>query len=927
MKLPGWENSNRLQFSIDKSDVIEDINLLPFIFRLGTDSGNNLIDTTFIFDFLTVGGSSFGSRKKVAFSQLIGGEEVQLFAELDFWDSVLKKAIFWIKPIELSYKHINVFYFYYDSSKLPNENYISDAGQSAMRLMMPLSSQGTYDKTQVFPFSLVKIANLYKIWYLGKDATVSQTRRILYCESTDLVNFSNYRVAISLTHTFDTGTHGKGTVLFISGIYKMWFCGNTNATSTVGYKIGYCTSSDGLNWGSFTQCTGLNISGVTDATQEDCSVIYDGTKYKIWFKTSIAGHGIYKIYYAESVNGIAWTNVTKVLEASMLTFTDVASVFFCNTFYKNNKYVMWFTLSDTGNSGMFVCDSLDGISFSNFSSFLDTGVEGEYDLDGYQGLALLDDSDKYIFIYGAPKNSNYNYNLLIADSTNYYRPLTPSQYVWEDLFTSVNHFNPNYGFKNSVSMTNSSVTISETVSSTKSAIGAYALNFNSSTSFANLGGSYRNTLPNFSQCIINARLISGNSIIYKGTYSYMSYFLYYQQQAPVFRSNYNDNFDGVDDSLPDTYLWQITTGNSRIYNNSLKYSSGLTEEITSNFYIGSNFDISFSFTIDDCSLTSSWSFGVKLVSEPHLTLDYVVRIYKNPSNSICYIECTRMNKNTYTVYGTTTYTTYAEDIYSGSFRIYKLTNDLKVTCTINNDFSYSFNPLFNTLTEDAIYRVLFFKKDTIVRDTTKFYITDFTTLTNNTFINLRNSDKNNSLALDYRCGDITYSHAPITYALNTDWEVYSFGLSNNNYLNVFLGDMSNGFVYSDNVDVLKASSKSTILGGETNSMLGAYSEIFFTKNFFSPSMLSFLNLSLKDSLIKIGTNYVRGYTTIYGVPFQTKLLVYDEDTGDLIGGATSSHSNGFYYTEVPFVENCFIIGIGNDSYNHFILDKVTLQAL
>lgn len=88
--------------------------------------------------------------------------------------------------------------------------------------------------------------------------------------------------------------------------YKIWFEGRNGSVSTTIYA----TSVDGLNWTGFTPCTGLTPS-FGQIRVADPTVILEDNTYKMWFeaiKNTFSGKdGPGVIGYAESTDGITWT--------------------------------------------------------------------------------------------------------------------------------------------------------------------------------------------------------------------------------------------------------------------------------------------------------------------------------------------------------------------------------------------------------------------------------------------------------------------------------------------------------------------------------------------------------------------------------------------------------------------------------------------
>ncbi len=94
--------------------------------------------------------------------------------------------------------------------------------------------------------------------------------------------------------------------------YKMWFEGRSGGGGTTS-KIVYCESGNGINWTNFTVCNGLNPgTNVSFGSRvADPTVILDqnpaGDMYRMWFEAvDETGDGSSRIGYAESLGGTTW---------------------------------------------------------------------------------------------------------------------------------------------------------------------------------------------------------------------------------------------------------------------------------------------------------------------------------------------------------------------------------------------------------------------------------------------------------------------------------------------------------------------------------------------------------------------------------------------------------------------------------------------
>jgi hypothetical protein len=150
--------------------------------------------------------------------------------------------------------------------------------------------------------------------------------------------------------------------------YKMWFEGRSGANGATS-SIVYCESGDGENWTNFTVCTGLapgtNVSFGT-RVGDPCVVLDQsngGDRFQMWFEAiDEAGTGASQIGYADSADGVAWivrdagvgtsAGAVAVFVATMggpFTAFSVGSptVVLIEDFNDNNlAYHLWYTAGD-----------------------------------------------------------------------------------------------------------------------------------------------------------------------------------------------------------------------------------------------------------------------------------------------------------------------------------------------------------------------------------------------------------------------------------------------------------------------------------------------------------------------------------------------------------------------------------------------------
>ena len=195
MAILGWENSERIQFTIDTTG--QDIECVPFPFKISSSVGATNYNNTFIIDKLTTLNNSIANRKKVMFTQICDGEEQPLYAELDTWDHFNRKALFWVRPKTFYNNNINIFYLYFDKTQDDNVSYIAETNIVPISLFMS-PGHTSYDSTELLPIELLYIDGVYKLWLIGSNGSVWT---ILYTESTDFDNWTTFITPLPKLHS------------------------------------------------------------------------------------------------------------------------------------------------------------------------------------------------------------------------------------------------------------------------------------------------------------------------------------------------------------------------------------------------------------------------------------------------------------------------------------------------------------------------------------------------------------------------------------------------------------------------------------------------------------------------------------------------------------------------------------------------------
>jgi hypothetical protein len=120
--LAGWDQ--RVKLTIDHNDVDSDLSDFPALIHLGTSSGRNDDDVSFVFDEL----QNDANRRKIAVTT--GDGATQCYVEIEEWDDANEEAWLWVKVPSVNSTSDTELYLYYDADHADNTAYVGDPNSS-----------------------------------------------------------------------------------------------------------------------------------------------------------------------------------------------------------------------------------------------------------------------------------------------------------------------------------------------------------------------------------------------------------------------------------------------------------------------------------------------------------------------------------------------------------------------------------------------------------------------------------------------------------------------------------------------------------------------------------------------------------------------------------------------------------------------------
>ena len=214
--------------------------------------------------------------------------------------------------------------------------------------VLDIGSSGEWDDSLIAHAAVIYNGEKYEMWYSGSDGNHF---RIGYAYSTDGINWTKY----AGNPVLDIGDAGSWSnydlfapdVLFDGSIYRMWF--SASETSSKG-RIGYAVSVDGITWDIFSDPV---IETGSDGEWDEFfahapSVTYNGTSYEMWYQGYDSTR--YRIGYATSTDGVNWTKYSRnpVLDVGSTGEWDNKYIIAPNVIFDGNEYKMWYSGYATG---------------------------------------------------------------------------------------------------------------------------------------------------------------------------------------------------------------------------------------------------------------------------------------------------------------------------------------------------------------------------------------------------------------------------------------------------------------------------------------------------------------------------------------------------------------------------------------------------
>jgi predicted GH43/DUF377 family glycosyl hydrolase len=207
---------------------------------------------------------------------------------------------------------------------------------------------------------------------------------------------------------------------------RMWFTA-AEGTTTGNDRIGYATSSDGINFNMHSSSVFEPSGGSAFDSQGvfGASVLFDGTVYRMWYNgyaTQPYYAGALQTGLATSGDGINWIRHSgnPVLAKGLTGTWDEKWAYVNTVLYMDSTYKMWYTGSDA-NGSCFIgyATSNDGILWDKYpGNPVLKGATGNWDALNNQNARVIYHDGKYEMWYNGNPAQNADYNIGYATSND-----------------------------------------------------------------------------------------------------------------------------------------------------------------------------------------------------------------------------------------------------------------------------------------------------------------------------------------------------------------------------------------------------------------------------------------------------------------------------------------------------------------------------
>lgn len=281
--------------------------------------------------------------------------------------------------------------------------------------VMEPGSAVDWDKEFIGMGSVIYHSNSYHMWYSG--GRLWDILRIGHATSDDGITWTkdinNPVLDKGPAGSWDEKMVQLSCVIVIDDTFHMWYTGYNGNNWNYGFQIGHATSPDGITWTKDPNNPVLPVGQIGSwdhSWVHASSVLYDGTKYHMWYGGCDTIKGV-KIGHATSPDGLTWTKdpSNPVFETLNPLDWDFPRKDFLSVVFDDTIYQMWYSGGNLFKSKIGYATSGDGSKWTKYplNPVLNTGQLGDWDSRSVATLSVMDSSGvKYKMWYWGNQAEN-----------------------------------------------------------------------------------------------------------------------------------------------------------------------------------------------------------------------------------------------------------------------------------------------------------------------------------------------------------------------------------------------------------------------------------------------------------------------------------------------------------------------------------------
>ncbi|MCW8803295.1 MAG: T9SS type A sorting domain-containing protein [Ignavibacteriaceae bacterium] len=327
--------------------------------------------------------------------------------------------------------------------------------------VIPSGPSGSWYSGVITPCVLYNTDSLrYEMWFAGSVTTTGlRPHRIGFAYSNDGISWVIHPdpVLTPRPSNWDNYSVYAPWVVRENGLFKMWY--THEAPGYTNYKLGYATSSDGINWTRFDYP--VMEAGTAEWEAQGvghCSVLPVTGGYKMWYSGLAGSTDTISIGYAVSTDGITWQRDTvnnPILSPGSAGQWDDFNIFAPRVIILDNVYYMYYGAAreSFGQYRVGLATSTDGLDWDKYSNnpVLKPSQSG-WDNGEVETGCVVQMGDTLYMWYDGSNSGTYHWQIGLATSSLVssveQETTLPTEYILSQNYP--NPFNPSTKIKYSV---------------------------------------------------------------------------------------------------------------------------------------------------------------------------------------------------------------------------------------------------------------------------------------------------------------------------------------------------------------------------------------------------------------------------------------------------------------------------------------------